>query len=120
MISPDVAIALALIACAAAIALGGFHYGSGIAEVLPKLGAQSPNPDYARYILDNVVWDRAAPRTARRHYMIFLIYMCIAFACMLAIGLLRGPTTNIFIAAGLLSFCAGHMMMRWIQYRDRL
>ena len=93
---------------------------SGMAEALTKLGAQFRNSNYDRYFLDNVVWDRAMPQTTRRHYMLFLIYVCIAFACMLAVALLRGQVTNVVIAAGLLLVCAGHMITRWIQYRDRL
>jgi hypothetical protein len=121
MTSPDVAVALALIVCAGAITFGGIHYLSGVAEVLPKLGPQFQNRDYARYFfLDTVVWDRVMPHTARCHYMLFLIYMCISFACMLGVTLLQGPLTMVFIAAGLLSVCAGHMITRWIQYRDKL
>jgi hypothetical protein len=120
MISPDVAGALALIACAGAITLGGIHYSSGLAEILPKRGLEFHNRDYARYFLDNIVWDRALPRAARRHYMVFLIYMCIAFACMLGVELLQGSRFSAFMVAGLLSVCAGHMLLRWIQYRDRL
>jgi hypothetical protein len=121
MTSPDVAASLVLIACAGAIVVGGIHYVSGVTEVLPRLGPQSRNYDYLRFFyLDAVVWDRGMPHTARRHYMIFLIYMCIAYACMLGEGLLRGSLANIFIAGGLLSVCAGHMLARWIQHRDRL
>ena len=120
MISPDIAAALALIACAGAIALGGLHYSSGLAEILPKLGPQFQNRDYARFFLDSVVWDRAMPHRARRNYMVFLIYMCIAYACMLVVALLRGPLTSVFIPAGLFLVCTGHLLMRWIQYQDRL
>jgi hypothetical protein len=121
MISPNVAVALALIACAGAILLGGIHYSSGLAEVLPRRGPQFSNDDYARYFfLDNVVWDRTMPHAARRHYMVFLIYACIASACMLGVALLQSAWFQVFMVGGLLSVCAGHTLIRWYQYRDRL
>jgi hypothetical protein len=121
MISPDVATSLVLIACAGAITLGGIHYIAGVKEVLPRLGPRFEDENYLRFFcLDVVVWDHAMPRTARRHYMIFLLYMCIAFACMLGGGLLRRSLPNIFITGGLFLACSLHMLVRWLQHRERL
>ena len=119
MISPNVAAAFTLMACAGAIVLGGIQYSSGLAEVLPKRGRQFPNDDYAWYfLLDTVVWDRTMPHAARRHYMMFLVYACIAVACMLGVGLLHSSRFEVVMTGGLLSVCVGHTLIRWKRYQN--
>ena len=93
MISPNVAAAFALIACAGAIALGGLHYSSRPGGDPAEAWSDNfPIDDYAWFfLLDTVVWDRTMPHAARRHYMVFLSTRASLYACMLGVGLLRRP-----------------------------
>ena len=98
----------------------GFFYSTALEEVRPNFPLGLQDQPLARVALDYLFWDRAISVRARRRYFISLIMAELSFIFVAINFIVTDRFMPVIFFAGLSVFFLGHILKRWIQYRDRL